>query len=67
MDELMLQVQRELGVTSVVVTHDLASAFKVADRIALLHDGAVRAEGSVAEIRASTDPVVRQFIEGQPE
>ena len=67
MDELMLQVQRELGVTSVVVTHDLASAYKVADRIALLHEGMVRAEGTVDEIRASSDPVVRQFIEGQPE
>lgn len=67
MDELMLQVQRELGVTSVVVTHDLASAFKVADRIALLHDGTIRAEGSPAEIRDSRDPVVRQFIEGRPE
>jgi phospholipid/cholesterol/gamma-HCH transport system ATP-binding protein len=63
----MLQVQRELGVTSVVVTHDLASAFKVANRIALLHEGSIRAEGTPAEIRASTDPVVRQFIEGRPE
>ena len=67
MDQLMLQVQRELGVTSVVVTHDLASAFKVADRVALLHEGRVRAEGTADEIRESTDPVVRQFIEGRPE
>jgi phospholipid/cholesterol/gamma-HCH transport system ATP-binding protein len=67
MDEMMLQVQRELGVTSVVVTHDLASAFKVADRIALLHEGSIRAEGTPEEIRASSDPVVRQFIEGRPE
>jgi phospholipid/cholesterol/gamma-HCH transport system ATP-binding protein len=67
MDQLMLHVQREIGVTSVVVTHDLASAFKVANRVALLHDGSIRAEGSPDEIRASTDPVVRQFIEGRPE
>jgi phospholipid/cholesterol/gamma-HCH transport system ATP-binding protein len=67
MDQLMLQVQRDLGVTSVVVTHDLASAFKVADRVALLHEGQVRAEGTAAEIRASHDRVVRQFIEGRPE
>jgi phospholipid/cholesterol/gamma-HCH transport system ATP-binding protein len=67
MDQLMLHVQRELGVTNVVVTHDLASAFKVADRIAMLHEGRVRFEGTPAEIRASSDPVVRQFIEGQPE
>jgi phospholipid/cholesterol/gamma-HCH transport system ATP-binding protein len=67
MDQLMLQVQRELGVTSVVVTHDLASAFKVADRVALLHEGTVRTEGTPDDIRASTDPVVRQFVEGRPE
>lgn len=67
MDQLMLHVQRELGVTSVVVTHDLRSAFTVADRVALLHDGTVRAEGTPAEFRASEDPVVRQFVEGRPE
>ena len=67
MDQLMLHVQRELGVTSVVVTHDLNSAFKIATRVALLHEGTVRAEGTPDEIRASADPVVRQFIEGRPE
>jgi phospholipid/cholesterol/gamma-HCH transport system ATP-binding protein len=67
MDQLMLHVQRELGVTSVVVTHDLASAFKIASRVALLHEGTVRADGTPEEIRASDDPVVRQFLEGRPE
>jgi phospholipid/cholesterol/gamma-HCH transport system ATP-binding protein len=67
MDQLMQRVSRELGVTSVVVTHDLGSAFQVADRVALLHEGTVRAHGTPAEIRASEDPVVRQFIEGRPE
>lgn len=67
MDLLMQQVARELGVTSVVVTHDLRSAFAVGDRIALLHEGRIRAHGSPDEIRASEDPVVRQFIEGRPE
>lgn len=67
MDLLMQRVGQELGVTSVVVTHDLGSAFTVGDRIALLHEGRIRAVGSPSEIRASEDPVVRQFIEGRPE
>lgn len=67
MDLLMQRVSQELGVTSVVVTHDLGSAFQIADRVVLLHDGTVRAHGTPDEIRASEDPVVRQFIEGRPE
>lgn len=67
MDRMILHVQRELGLTSVVVTHDLSSAFTVADRIALLHEGTIRAAGTPDEIRGSDDPVVRQFIEGRPE
>jgi phospholipid/cholesterol/gamma-HCH transport system ATP-binding protein len=67
MDRMILHVQRELGLTSIVVTHDLTSAFQVADRIALLHEGTIRAAGTPGEIRASVDPVVRQFIEGRPE
>jgi phospholipid/cholesterol/gamma-HCH transport system ATP-binding protein len=67
MDRLMMQVREELGVTSVVVSHDLKSAFTVADRVALLHEGRVREAGTVAEIQASEDPIVRQFIEGRPE
>jgi phospholipid/cholesterol/gamma-HCH transport system ATP-binding protein len=67
MDQLMQRVRRELGVTSVVVTHDLRSAFQVADRVVLLHEGTVRTHGTPDEIRASEDPVVRQFIEGRPE
>jgi phospholipid/cholesterol/gamma-HCH transport system ATP-binding protein len=67
MDQMMMHVRQELGVTSVVVTHDLASAFKVADRVALLHEGRIRAVGTPDEIRHSQDPVVRQFIEGRPE
>ncbi len=67
MDLLIQRVASELGVTSVVVTHDLGSAFSVADRIALLHQGQIRAEGTPAAIRASEDPVVRQFIEARPE
>jgi phospholipid/cholesterol/gamma-HCH transport system ATP-binding protein len=66
MDRLM-QRTRDLGVTGVVITHDMRSAFAVGDRIAMLHEGTIRQAGSAAEIRATTDPVVRQFIEGRPD
>lgn len=66
MDDLMVRAREELGATSVVVTHDLRSAFAVADRIAFLHEGRIRQVGSTAEIRATTDPLVRGFIEGRP-
>ncbi|PYP41664.1 MAG: ABC transporter ATP-binding protein [Gemmatimonadetes bacterium] len=66
MDDLMVRARRELGATSVVVTHDLRSAFAVADRIAFLYQGRIRQVGSVAEIRDTTDPLVREFLEGRP-
>jgi phospholipid/cholesterol/gamma-HCH transport system ATP-binding protein len=66
MDRLM-QRTRDLGVTGVVVTHDMRSAFTVGDRIAMLYEGVIRQTGTVAEIKATTDPVVRQFIEGRPD
>ena len=65
MDQLMIRT-RDLGVTGLVVTHDMRSAFTVGDRIAMLYEGAIRQVGSVEEIRATGDPVVRQFIEGRP-
>lgn len=66
MDRLM-QRTRDLGVTGVVVTHDMRSAFTVGDRIAMLYDGVIRQVGTAAEIQATTDPIVRQFIEGRPD
>jgi phospholipid/cholesterol/gamma-HCH transport system ATP-binding protein len=65
MDQLMVRT-RDLGVTGLVVTHDMRSAFYVGDRIAMLHEGRIRQVGSKAEIKATEDPVVRQFIEGRP-
>jgi phospholipid/cholesterol/gamma-HCH transport system ATP-binding protein len=64
-DQLMMRMQRQLGVTSVVITHDMRSAYTVGTRIAMLYEGAVRQVGTVEEIRATTDPIVRQFIEGR--
>ena len=65
MDQLMMRT-RDLGVTGLVVTHDMRSAFTVGDRVALLYQGAIRQAGTVDEIRRSDDPVMRQFIEGRP-
>jgi len=64
-NDLMLRMQRTLGVTSIVITHDMHSAFTVATRVAMLYDGTVRQVGTVAEIQQSADPVVRGFIEGR--
>jgi phospholipid/cholesterol/gamma-HCH transport system ATP-binding protein len=66
-DGLIMKMARELNVTSVVVTHDMKSAYRVADRIALLYEGGIRFVGTPAEIQQVDDPVVRGFIEGRPE
>ncbi|HUS58332.1 MAG TPA: ABC transporter ATP-binding protein [Planctomycetota bacterium] len=64
-DELIVSIQRRLGVTSVVVTHDMDSAYGIADRIAMLHNGLIMQVGTPDEIRNSTEPAVRQFIEAR--
>lgn len=61
-DDLIMEVGAELGVTSIVVTHDLDTAFEVGNRIALLYEGKVRASASPREILDSPDPVVRRFV-----
>jgi phospholipid/cholesterol/gamma-HCH transport system ATP-binding protein len=66
MDDLMVRARHELGATSVVVTHDVRSAFAVADRIAFLHQGRIRQAGTVDEIRETGDSLVRGFIHGRP-
>ncbi len=65
MDQLMLRMRDQLGVTSIVITHDMRSAYRVGTRIAMLYEGRVRHEGTVEEFRNSDDPIVRQFIEGR--
>ncbi len=62
-DGLIERLQDELGVTSVVVTHDVRGAFRVADKIALLWQAKIRAVGTPEEIVASKDPAVQQFLE----
>lgn len=63
--ELIINLREKLGVTSVVVTHDMQSAFKVSDRIAMLHQGRIAVAGTVAEIEHSQERLVRDFIAGQ--
>jgi phospholipid/cholesterol/gamma-HCH transport system ATP-binding protein len=65
--DLITDMRNKLGVTSVVVSHDLNSIFKISDRVAMLHDGMIIAYATPDEIRKSTDPRVRQFIEGRAE
>jgi len=64
-NELIMKLKRELGVTSVVVTHDMTSAYKIADRIIMLHHGKIVADGNAKHIRNHPHPVVQQFIKGQ--
>jgi len=63
-DELIIDLNEKLGVTSVVVTHEMDSAFRIADRMVLLDRGKFVVSGSPDEMRNSTDPLVRQFVHG---
>jgi len=66
-DQLIARMADRLGVTGLVITHDMTSAFRVSDRVAMLYDGQIRFDGTPDELRAATDPVVKGFIEGRPE
>jgi len=66
-DALILKLKRELRVTSCVITHDMKSAYRVGDRIAMLYNGRIRQVGLPNDIRESNDPIVRGFVEGRPE
>jgi phospholipid/cholesterol/gamma-HCH transport system ATP-binding protein len=67
LDELILNLKKAYAITMVVVTHELASAYLIADRMVLVDRGHVVALGTVAELRASTHPRVRQFLDRVPE
>ena len=64
-DNLMVRMRTRLGVTGIVITHDMRSAYTVGNRIAMLYEGRVRWTGTVEEVQRTDDPVVRQFIEGR--
>jgi phospholipid/cholesterol/gamma-HCH transport system ATP-binding protein len=67
LDELILFLKRAFGMTMLVVTHSLESAFRISDRLALLHRGSLVAVGTPAELKASRHPRVRQFLDGVPD
>jgi len=66
-DQLMIRMREKLRVTSIVITHDMRSAYTVGSRIAMLYEGQIRQVGTVDEIQHTHDPIVRQFIEGRPD
>ena len=61
-DEMIVHARERLGITSMVISHDIASAFRVADRVGVLYDGHLAAVGTPAEVRASPDPFVQKFL-----
>lgn len=64
-DNLVVELNQRLNVTSIAVTHDMKSAFKIARRVIMLYQGKIEIDGTVDEIRQSDNPVVRQFIAGE--
>ncbi|MHC4959982.1 MAG: ABC transporter ATP-binding protein, partial [Planctomycetota bacterium] len=66
-DELIMGLGTKLGVASIVVTHEMHSAFRIADRMVLLYRGDIIASGTPDEIKNSPDPIVQQFIKGEAE
>lgn len=66
-NDLIIKMREELDVTSVAITHDMKSAYKIADTIAMLYNGVIIATGTSEEIQNSADPFVRQFVEGRAE
>jgi phospholipid/cholesterol/gamma-HCH transport system ATP-binding protein len=64
-NELIIKTRETMGVTSILVTHDMNSVFEVADRIALLYEARIPAIGTVAEMRLNNHPVLQKFISGQ--
>ena len=64
-NELIIKLQRELKVTSITVTHDMQSAFKIADRIVMLHEGQLIFDGTPDDIRTTDEPIVKRFVLGE--
>lgn len=64
-DQMILRMQKRYGVTSIIVTHDMRSIFKIANRVAMLYRGKIHFLGTPDELHASTDPIVQNFINGR--
>jgi phospholipid/cholesterol/gamma-HCH transport system ATP-binding protein len=65
--DLVLHTQKALNTSYILITHDIPFTYKIADKIAMLHEGRIIAEGTVEEIRNDENPVLRQFLEGRAE
>jgi phospholipid/cholesterol/gamma-HCH transport system ATP-binding protein len=65
--DLVLDTQKALNTTYILITHDIPFTYKIADKIAMLHEGRIIAEGTVEEIKANPNPILRQFLEGRAE
>ena len=66
-NELIIRMREKLSVTSIAITHDMKSAYKIADRIAMLYQGKIIEVGTPEEIKNSSNPIVQQFIQGRSE
>jgi phospholipid/cholesterol/gamma-HCH transport system ATP-binding protein len=66
-NDLILSTQKRLGITFFIISHDVKGALKIADRIAMLHEGKIVEEGTPEEIQASQNPIVQQFLSGSSE
>jgi phospholipid/cholesterol/gamma-HCH transport system ATP-binding protein len=66
-NDLIKKMNAKLNVTSVAITHDMKSAFKIADTIAMLYNGVIIEKGSPDSIKNSQNPIIRQFVEGRAE
>src|SRR3989337_1997590 len=64
---MMLDTQRSLKTTYILITHDIPFTYKIADKIAMLHEGRIVQEGTVDEMKKNPDPIIRQFLEGRAE
>ncbi|HEY0590655.1 MAG TPA: ABC transporter ATP-binding protein, partial [Thermoanaerobaculia bacterium] len=65
--DLIVEMDHKLGVTAVTITHDMKVAFKIADKIAMIHGGRIIEEGTPEAFERSPNPFVRQFLEGRAE
>jgi phospholipid/cholesterol/gamma-HCH transport system ATP-binding protein len=64
-NDLIISLRDKLQMTSIVVTHDISSAYKIADKIAMIHEGKIIFTGTPGDIRKSRNPYIQQFIRGQ--
>lgn len=63
-NDLIIEMKKRLNVTSIAITHDMVSAYKIADKIAMLYEGRIQEVGTPDEIKSSVNPIVQQFITG---